>query len=237
MEGLVEQWARQIGWRISERNVIVEGTSDVAILTHARDLWLARTKRDLFGGGFAVVAAGVRNDGGVAGVVRRLNAVRQFAEADAAALGRERHRFIGLLDNDYAGRGHLKMACEIDRRVIRYQDLFLLHPLMPPANGDAGPVVEQRAQSLNASCWDLDWEIEDLVSEDLHKEFRACYPNAITNEVSRSGRTHRDFTRDGKAEFKRFVLREATVDDMVDLVRLVCALRDYVGLGYGHLQP
>lgn len=237
MTSLVELWAQRTGWQIGERNVIVEGTSDVAFLKCARNLWLAQTGRDIFGEGFAVVAAGRGDDGGVAGVTRNLNTMRQLSEADRNENGHQRHRFIGLFDNDKAGRDWLTGTCRLDPRVIRYHDVSLLHPKMPLANGDPGPMVERRARSLNASCWELDWELEDLLSDDLHREFCSHFPDAIDRERSRGGRTHRDFNRSGKMEFQRFVLQEATVDDILELVRLVCALRDYLGLAHYHLQP
>ena len=237
MSSIVELWALQIGWNIDKCNVIVEGTSDVSFLHRARDLWLAENSCDIFGDGFAVVAAGNREDGGVDGVKRRFNAVRQLAEVDVDANGDRRYRFIGLLDNDHAGRRALHQTCEFDRRVVRYQDLFLLHPDMPCANGDPGPEVERRAQSLNASYSDLDWEIEDLLPENLHHAFQGQFPNAILSAISQNGRTHREFTRGGKVQFRRFILNEAQSEDIVELVHLVCALRDYLGLAHEHLLP
>ncbi len=237
MSSIVESWAHQIEWNIGKSNVIVEGTSDASLLYHARNLWLANCTRDIFGDGFAVVAAGKREDGGVDGVNRRLNAVRQLAEVDVDAEGKQRYRFIGLLDNDRAGRRALRWACEFDRRVIRYQDLFLLHPNMPRANGDPGSEVEHRARSLNEKYCNLDWEIEDLLPESLHDEFQNQFPNAILSSQSQNGRTHREFTRDGKVQFRHFVLDRAQPEDIVELVSLACALRDYLGLPHEHLRP
>lgn len=237
MSGIVEAWARQIGWVIGKRNVIVEGTGDVALLNHVRDLWLAEGACDIFGEGFAVVAAGKREEGGVDGVNRRFNAARQLAEVDVDAEGERRYRFIALLDNDHAGQRAFGMASEFDRRVVRYRDVFLLHPVMPRANGDSSSDIERRARCLNASYSDLDWEIEDFLSDNLHGDFQDQFPNAILSATSQNGRTHREFTRNGKAQFRHFILDRAKCDDVVELVKLVCALRDYLGLVSDHLWP
>jgi hypothetical protein len=232
--GLVESWARQIGWQVCERNVIVEGGSDVALLTHARHLFLAERRLDIFGGDLAILAAGRGDDGGVDGVNRRLNAARQIAEADLGPDGALRYRFIGLFDNDEAGRRAMRRACDFDRRTVRYQDVFLLHPIMPPANGSTGPVVEQRAQALNGHVR-LDWEIEDLLSSRLLQAFQATTPGAVVRETTAGGFRHRDFTREGKADLLRFVRSQAAVEDVMGLVQLVCALRDYLQLQFNHL--
>ena len=112
--------------------MIVEGESDVALISHARHLFLSEQRVDIFGGDFAVLAAGRGDDGGVDGVNRRLNAARQIAEADVGPDGTSKFRFIGLFDNDEAGRRAMSRACNFDRRVVRYQDIFLLNPVMPP---------------------------------------------------------------------------------------------------------
>ena len=234
MACLVEEWARQIGWQVRSRNVIVEGENDVAILTQARRLYLAERQIDIFNG-LAVLAAGHGDDGGVDGVNRRQNAARQVAEVDLTHDGARRFRFIGLFDNDEAGRRALSRACIFDPRVVRYEDVFLLHPVMPLASGSPGSVVERRADALNSNFRKLDWEIEDLLSQDLWKAFIADHPNAVDHETTIGGLTHRDLNRGGKAALKHFVRDYAFLKDLMDLVRLVCALRNYLRLQHDHI--
>jgi hypothetical protein len=202
--GLVEDWARQIGWKVRSRNVILEGENDVALLDHARRLYLAEREIDIFSG-LAVLAAGHGDDGGVDGVNRRLNAARQVAEVDLTHDGARKFRFIGLFDNDEAGRRALGRACIFDPRVVRYEDVFLLHPVMPLANGSPGSVVEKRAEALNSNFKKLDWEIEDLLSTDLWRAFKYDHPNAVEHETTIGGLTHRDLSRSGKAALKHFI--------------------------------
>ena len=236
MNRLVEVWAKQIGWPIRQRNVILEGMIDVTLLKHARKLYLADRGVDIFDGGFAILAAGRGNEGGVDGVNRRLSTARQLAEVDVTGDGAKRFSFIGLFDNDEAGRRAFMQANRFDRRVILYQDVFLLHPVMPPAAGAPGSEVEALAASLNRGFSRLNWEIEDLISKDLLLSFENTHPQAVVRKTQRGSLIHRDFTRQGKVELVRFVIKKADLADMMEIVRLVCSLRDYVGLEHEHIS-
>ena len=48
---------------------------------------------------------------------------------------------------------------------------------------------------------------------------------------------HREFTKAGKGRLQRYVAEEALVEDMIDLIRLICALRDYLGLEHESMRP
>ena len=209
---------------------------DVTFLRLARKLYLTDRGVDIFDGSFAILAAGRGNEGGVDGVNRRLSAARQLAEVDLTRDGAKRFSFIGLFDNDEAGRRAFMHANRFDRRVILYQDVFLLHPVMPPAAGAPGSEVEARAASLNRRFNRLNWEIEDLISEDLLLSFEDAHPEAVLRKTQQGGLTHRDFTRQGKVELIRFVNREAVLADMMGIVQLVCSLHDYVGLEHKHIS-
>lgn len=236
MIGLVERYANGKGWYVGTANVLVEGTSDVHYLRLARDLWQRESNHDLFDSGFAVFEAGLKDDGGVQGVVRELQALRQMASQDAASLMTER-KFVGLFDNDHAGRKHARMLCEMDFRVKHYRDVFLLHPVMPASNGVVGPELQRRAEAQNGSCTGLDWEIEDYLPEDLIRGFCNSNPGALIREQRMAGRVHREFTRVGKGRLQRHVAEEALVEDMIEIVRLICALRDYLGLEHQSMRP
>jgi hypothetical protein len=234
--GLVERYANGKGWNVGTANVLVEGTSDVRYLRLARDLWQRESNHDLFDSGFAVFEAGLTDDGGVQGVVRELQTLRQMASQDAASLMTERN-FVGLFDNDHAGRKHARMLCEMDFRVRHYRDVFLLHPIMPSSNGVLGPELQRRAESQNGSCAGLDWEIEDYLPEDLIQGFCNSNPGTLIREHRKAGHVHREFTRVGKGRLQRYVAEEALVEDMIELIRLICALRDYLGLAHQSMRP
>lgn len=236
MIGLVERYARGRGWNVGTSNIIVEGTSDVRYMCLARDLWQRESKHDLFNSGFSVFEAGLKDDGGVQGVVRELQALRQMASQDTASLMQER-KFVGLFDNDHAGRRHAEMLCEMDFRVKHYQDVFLLHPVMPVSNGTLGPKLQRRAEEQNRSCMGLDWEIEDYLPEYLIRGFCNANPGALFREQKMAGRVHREFTKEGKGRLQVYVAEEALVEDMIEVIRLICALRDYLGLEYQPMCP
>lgn len=200
------------------------------------NLWLRKSNHDLFNSGFAVFEAGLKDDGGVQGVVRELQTLRQMASQDAASLMTER-KFVGLFDNDHAGRKHALMLCEMDFRVKHYRDVFLLHPIMPTSNGVLGSDLQRRTEAQNRSCAGLDWEIEDFLPEDLVRDFCSANPGALERERRLAGRVHRDFSKDGKRQLQAYVRREAVVEDMLDVIRLICALRDYLGLEHKTMLP
>lgn len=235
MASLVEMFAKQIGWTIGRCNVVVEGTTDVTILQHAGLLHRQATGVDVFGDGFAVVASGRADDGGVEGVNRRLNAARQNADADRDAIGALRYHFIGLFDNDFAGRKAITLACDIDRRVVRYRDVFLLHPRMPIASHHLGTSIGQEAKSLNSAFIGLDWEIEDYLPEDFKAAFELQYPRAVIKCAKRGGRSHRDLTPEGKRAFHAFVRQRGEHRDVLELICLICALRSYLGMQHDHI--
>jgi len=228
--GLLETFARQVGWSIAHNNVVVEGTSDVAFLSHASDLHAIARGRPVLDGDFAVLAAGRGDDGGVDGVNRRLSLVRQLTDVDRHEDGRLRHRFVGLLDNDAAGRGALAVACRFDRRVEPYQDLFLLQPVMP----DFIPGVD-RAMAVaqaNLAFRQFDWEIEDLCSERLLVQLERDYPCGVLSKHERAGLVHRELSRAAKVELRRLFVESATIVDARGFLDLLRAMRRYQGLDH-----
>lgn len=235
MTGLVEQFAISVGWSIGRTNVIVEGTSDVAFLTRASDLHAQARGRPVLDADFSVVAAGRGDDGGVDGVNRRLNLVRGLADVDRDAEGRIRHRFVGLLDNDGAGRGALAIACRFDPRVEPYADLFVLRPVMPPF-----PIGRDKAMEVaaaNIACAQLDWEIEDLCSERVLARFERENPGAVLSRVQCGDFVHREIDRSAKAELRRLFIETATIEDASGMIHLLKAMRGYLGVSVSFVQP
>ena len=154
MPGQFEKYADDMGWTVGTANVLVEGTSDVAYLRLARKLWLEEKGHDLFADGFAVFEAGRKGDGGVQGVVRQLQTLRQLADRDVSNRMANR-RIVGLFDNDRAGQDHIDLICKIDFHIKRYRDVFLLHPTMPLSNGVLGLDLQRQTERQNQSCLGL----------------------------------------------------------------------------------
>jgi hypothetical protein len=96
-------------------------------------------------------------------------------------------------------------------------------------------VVCERFRRDNATFPKLVWELEDTLSEDLLRAFEHDWPDDIQSRQYVGGRTHRNFTRDGKHRLHRFVREYATLDELVDVIRLLRALRDYLRLQADHI--
>lgn len=232
----MESYAANVGWQLCPCNVIVEGTSDVVLFWFAAALYFERHQSPILGHQIAILPAGKGNEGGVDGVNRRLTAARQIADVDRDATGALRHRFIGLFDNDRAGRRAVDNACNFDRRLLRYGDLFLLHPIMPLSLAPDHASLRRRIEIENEPYKGLDWEIEDLLSDRLLSLFEKHHAQAVERVQEIGGRKHRDFSRDGKQRLHDFVKINATMDDLSEIVKLLCALRGYMHVPFDHIK-
>lgn len=227
MIGIVDHFCNSLGWKPRECNFIVEGTSDVEFFQLAAFLYYSTNKRAILGDKVQILASGMGDDGGVEGVNRRLSAARQLADRDRLPDGTVKFRFFGLFDNDYAGRRAFKLASEFDRRVVSHQDIFLLHPVMPEANGCDPKELGQRIRKENIHYSKLDWEIEDLISDRLWRVMLETHPEEIKRTDEENGKKHRELTRAGKAKFREICKAEAKLEDMSAVVDLLYALHDY----------
>lgn len=234
MTSLVEGLAAQLGWQIARATVIVEGTSDVTFLRRASELYAQTHGHPIIDQDFAVVAAGQGNEGGVDGVNRMLVTMRQNAQADRDEAGRVRFRFGGLFDKDYAGKRAFNLASQFDPSVQRYKDIFLLQPIMPAVgDGISDRLIE--ATQANIQYSELNWEIEDLCSESFHRGFESRHSGLTPDKVQRSDRIHRDFTREAKSQLVRDFHDHATLQDAMEMVKLIRMLRGYMGVPYDHI--
>lgn len=236
MPGLVEDFAARLGWTLAKVNVLVEGSHDVSLLVHAAKLYRSAHGIDLLGADLAIMAAGLGNDGGVEGINRRLPTIRQVAAADPDQNGKLRHRFLGLYDNDTAGRRAIAAISAYDATIRKFSEVFLLRPAMPLKGGADHRALQQRFERDNEQCKDLDWEIEDLVNPVFLDLFEEEYPTAVRSRNNSANLTHRNFTEQGKRDLVKFVLGHSTLDDLSDVIRLIRALRDYGHLRIDHIQ-
>lgn len=231
MPGLVEDFAARLGWTIGKVNVLVEGTHDVSIVKHAASLYRSAHGVELLGTDLAVMPAGLGNEGGVQGINRRLPTLRQVAAADPSQSGKLRYRFLGLYDNDVAGRRAIAAISSYDATIKKYSEVFLLRPVMPLKGGADYRAVQHRFESDNEPYKDLDWEMEDLIDPTFLDLFEDEFPTAVRRRITIADRTHRDFTEQGKRDLVKFVQEHAALDELSDVIRLIRALRDY-----GHLR-
>jgi hypothetical protein len=233
--GLVEQFAAQAGWPIARTNVVVEGTSDVAFLARTSELHAEARGRPILDSDFAVVAAGRGDDGGVEGVNRRVQLMRQLADVDRDEAGSLRHRFVGLLDGDAAGRSALVVACRFDRRIEAYVDLFLLRPVMPTFG--VGVDRSIAVTTANLPVGQLDWEIEDLCSQEMLSRFERENPGAVVSKIKRGGFVHHEFQRAAKPKLCQMFVGSATLADAAGMLALLRTMRAYLGLEHEFIGP
>jgi hypothetical protein len=225
----VELYARSAGLKISARTVFVEGTSDVEYFKIASQLEEKSGGSQLLGGSFSIVAAGERGRGGVDGLVQQLLVFRAMASTYRDKSGRQVYRFLGLFDNDHAGRSALKLATSRNVGLQEFSDVFNLFPVMNPAVGD--PAAVGRAMlKANDGFKGIDWEIEDMLCPSFLDEYERTYSRFLkSKKTSPGGHVHREWTPDGKTELLRFTRRNAMRQDVDRIVAALVGLRSYIG--------
>lgn len=226
----VEQYGLAVGFVVCPRTVLVEGTSDVGLFQMAASFEREASGVNLFGKDLAIVAAGERDRGGTHGVIRELISFRGMSRTCLQQNGQPRYRFIGLFDNDTAGRNAVKMARQIDSSILEFKDVFRLWPTMPlPGNLDVGS-MQNTFERENNIYKGLDWELEDLLPEQFIEAFLSENTTALSHRKEVSGKVHRDFTPDGKAKLHRFIKIYATYEDLQGVINVLKALRYYLNL-------
>ncbi|EOY6418958.1 hypothetical protein ACP9JG_005799 [Pseudomonas aeruginosa] len=224
----IASYAGKLGMQIKRRNVLVEGTSDVALIHLVGQLEKQRFGLD-FLEDLAFLAAGEREQGGVDGLLRELITFRSLGRNVMDANGKQIYRFVGLFDNDHAGRRAIATAKSVGG-LLEYRDVFRLMPIMPlPGNLDQ-KTVEAAFKKNNESYRGMDWEIEDLISEELALAFIEEFGGAVKTNIAKADKTHREFTKDGKAKFHRYIKENAIRQDLEEVLKLISALRYYFNL-------
>ncbi len=226
----VIRYGKALGFAVRPRTVLVEGTTDAELFELAARLEHDKTGINLLGDDLAIVAAGERDRGGTHGVIRELIAFRGMARTCLLQNGRPRYRFIGLFDNDRAGKLAVRLARDIDTSILEYKDVFRLWPVMPlPGILDPG-AVQRAFEHENSAYKGLEWEIEDLLPQEFIEAFIADAPLAVSHTSSMANKVHRDLTRDGKARFHRFIKQHAVCSDLSAVVETLKAIRFYLNL-------
>jgi hypothetical protein len=134
------------GWKLSDGNLMVEGTSDVAYFKLAARLYRTRAGLSLLGQDFSIFAAGLGNEGGTYGVSEKFPTLFNLASYDQDAAGRRRFKVIALLDDDRMGQAALTGITRGHRQIREYESIFRLRRLMPQR---AGSLMDCVADSSN----------------------------------------------------------------------------------------
>jgi hypothetical protein len=226
----VARYAMGLGLAIRNRTILVEGTTDAELFQLAARLEREATGIDLLGADLAIVAAGSGDLGGTRGVIRELVCLRGLARVCLSQNGRPRYRFVGLFDNDKAGRQAVKAIRDFDNSILEYKDVFRLWPVMPLSNNLDPGSMQKTFERENACYKGMEWELEDLLTQGFVDVFQAECPGAIMRTASVADKLHRELTADGKARFHRFVKHHAIRSDLTRIVDALKALRLYLGL-------
>lgn len=227
----VSRYSSALGFQVRPRTVLVEGTTDVDLFHLAARLEREETGDDLLGASVTIVCPGSGDLGGTRGVIRELLGLRAIARTCLLPSGRPRYRFIALFDTDQAGRQAVRAAQDIDTSLLEYKDMFRLHPVMPMPTALDPKSLRAAFESANAGYRGIEWEAEDLLPGSFVEAFLLDSPGAVRRTIDLgNGTTHRDFTKDGKARFHRFVRENALRADLKAVVDVLKALRHYFGL-------
>ena len=226
----IARFARAKNFDIRPRTVFVEGVTDVELLKLAAKLEKENTGIDLLGDHLAIIAAGERDRGGVKGVCRELVCFKNMAGGCLLPNGRPKYRFVGLVDNDRAGRQATHDVRKIDTSILEFKDVFRLWPIMPLSHNRDPGALRKSFEHENREYKGLDWELEDLLPETLLEGFLDEFPTAVVRSNSMHDKMHRDWTPDGKARLHRFVKKCAIHVDLVAVVDVLRALWHYLGI-------
>jgi hypothetical protein len=229
MNDFIQQFGKSKQWLIKPKTVFVEGTTDVGLFELTARLNLKEKKIDLLSD-LAIVAAGEGERGGTPGVLRELTTFRNLGRRILLPNGKQKYRFIGLFDNDHAGRMAVKEAKRIDTSVLEFRDVFRLWPAMPSKGSLDIKTLKKAFEKNNSYYPGLDWEIEDLLPNNFISAFLSDFPNAVAKNEKVHDKVHREFTKDGKAQLHKFTKENAILDDLKEIIHLITALRFYLGL-------
>lgn len=226
----VERYATSIGLAVRRRTVLVEGTTDVELFSLAARMERRKTGFDLLGTDLAIVAAGVGDNGGTRGVVRELVSLRGLARSCLEPNGKPRYRFVGLFDNDEAGKRAVSLVRNVDASIVEYKDVWRLWPVMPLTGNLVPSTVQTTFERENACYKGLDWELEDLLHQGFMEAFFSDNPRALRQRRTCLDCAHYELTPDGKALLHRFVKHNAMHEDLIGVIGVLRALRHYLGL-------
>ncbi len=98
-----------------------------------------------------------------------------------------------------------------------------------PVNIDA-PAIQRAFEQENQVHKELDWELEDLLPQSFQTAFNEEHPSAQLKMVTNNGFVHRDYTRDGKARFHRYVREHALREDMMGVCDVLRSMRRYLNM-------
>lgn len=230
-EDLVQTYGRYKGWEIGSCNVLVEGVTDYELLSVAAERHLTGTGEDLRSGGLRFLHAGYRHEGGTHGVVRELTVARSLAKYALTPRGSPQYRFVGLVDDDAAGRQAIQNARIADASVVEFRDILRIRPRMVCGAGEVElAYLHTEFERINVAFEGLDWELEDLLDVGFVEAFCAQLPGSLLEKHEVAGCVHWELSRKGKRELNQFAKDAATLKDLRGVIDTIRSLRFCLGL-------
>lgn len=223
-------FAKTKNFDLRPRIIFVEGNTDVELFSLAARLEKEKTGLDLLGEKLAIIAAGNGELGGTRGVCRELISFKNMAGGYLLSNGRPKYRFVGLFDNDNAGRRAVNDIRKSDISMVEYKDVFRIQPIMPISGNREPHILQKIFEAENQIYKDLDWELEDLLPKELIEVFLKEFPDTVQYHNSKHGKTHRDWTPDGKARLHRFVREHAIHSDLVEVIGVLQVFWHYLNI-------
>lgn len=221
-------FAKANGWELQKWNVILEGQSDVDILQQAVNLEKEKTQKN-YSENFAFLASGEKDNGGVDGVWRQLTLFHPLSKEALDHTGKKTYRFIGLLDNDPAGRKDFATFCRT-HQICECKEIFFMMPIMPSSGNLDPKTLKATIAKKNIRYSKIDWEIEDYFPLSFWDAFLDDHPEALkpNGKYPAGDMTHYELTKDGKASFHRYVKANAIHSDFCNVIQLINSLRFFM---------
>lgn len=226
----IAYFARTKNFNIKPRTIFVEGTTDVKLFELAAKLEKEKTGLDLLGDRLAIIAAGEGDEGGAKGVCRELVSFKNMAKGCLLPSGRPKYRFVGLFDNDRAGRQAISDVRKTDTSILEFKDVFRLWPVMPLSSNLDMEVLRKNFEADNERYKNLDWELEDLLPDSFCETVIKENPTAVYRSCPMHDKVHREWSPDGKAKLHRLVIQYAIHKDLEVVISNMRALWHYLNI-------
>jgi hypothetical protein len=217
--------ARRQGWEFGQCNIMFEGTTDVAYLKLADQLYRQVNGRALLDDTFRVFAVGKLDEGGTPAILDKLRFISDALRLDPVDEQGRPFRVVCIFDDDYAGR---KAFALLKGKFQPWRDIFLLRRRYPNTTRDPR-TFENLTRSLNEEYLlnkEFYCEIEDLLHLNLIRAFAHSNRECLEREIQICGDAfHVDLFGWAKAKLARFVEENAMHSDLQSLVVLLQVFR------------
>ncbi len=226
----IAYFARTKKFDVKPRTIFVEGTTDVTLFELAAKVEKERTGIDLLGDRLAIIAAGEGDEGGAKGVCRELVSFKNMAKGCLLPNGRPKYRFVGLFDNDSAGRQAISDVRKTDTSILEFKDVFRLWPVMPLSPNLDVEAIRRNFEAENEKYKHLDWELEDLLPDSFCEIIIAANPSAIHRSFPMHDKVHHEWSSDGKAKLHRLANQYANYKDLEQVISTLRAFWHYLNI-------